>query len=146
MTTADSVKDTIDVKATTGEIFEVATDFANYPDWNSNIKKVEVKETDDEGRATKVWYEVDAKVKTVRYTLGYDYSSAPDSFSWDLIDGDVKALSGSYSFDEFDDVTEVSYETTIDPGFPLPGFLKRQGEKQIVKGALQDLKKRVESR
>jgi uncharacterized membrane protein len=142
---ADSVKDTIDVSATTDEIFEVATDFANYPEWNSNIKNVEVKETDDDGRATKVWYEVDAKVKTVRYTLGYDYSNAPESFSWDLIDGDVKALSGSYSFDEFDDVTEVSYETTIDPGFPVPGFLKRQGEKQIVKGALQDLKKRVES-
>ena len=143
---ADSVKDTIDVEGTTDDIFGVATDFPAYPEWNSNIKKVEVKETDDEGRATKVWYEVDAKVKTVRYTLAYDYSNAPESFSWDLVDGDVKALSGSYSFDEFDDVTEVSYETTIDPGFPVPGFLKRQGEKQIVKGALQDLKKRVESR
>ncbi|HET7482738.1 MAG TPA: SRPBCC family protein [Actinomycetota bacterium] len=142
---ADSVKDTIDVAATTDEIFGVLTDFEAYPDWNPNIKAVKIEETDDDGLATKVWFEVDAKVKTVRYTLGYDYSSAPESFSWDLIDGDVKALSGSYAFDEFDDVTEVEYETTIDPGFPMPGFLKRQAEKQIVKGALQDLKKRVES-
>ena len=142
---ADSVKDSIDVKATAGEIFEVATDFEAYPDWNANIKKVEVKETDDEGRATQVWYEVDAKVKTINYTLAYDYTNAPDSFSWDLVDGSVKELSGSYSFDEFDDVTEVQYETRIDPGFPLPGLLKRQAEKQIVKGALADLKKRVES-
>jgi hypothetical protein len=89
---------------------------------------------------------VDAKVKVVAYTLAYDYSDAPTSFSWDLVDGDVKELSGSYSFDEFDEVTEVTYETAIDPGFPLPGFLKRQAEKQIVKGALDDLKKRVESR
>lgn len=142
---ADSVKDSIDVAATAEQIFEVATDFEAYPEWNANIKKVEIKETDDEGRATKVWYEVDAKVKTIRYTLGYDYSNAPDSFSWDLVDGNVKELSGSYSFDEFDDVTEVVYETRIDPGFPLPGLLKRQAEKQIVKGALADLKKRVES-
>jgi hypothetical protein len=89
--------------------------------------------------------EVDAKVKTVSYTLAYDYSEAPEAFSWSLIDGDVKALSGAYRFDEFDDVTEVQYETAIDPGFPVPGLLKRQAEKQIVKGALQDLKKRVES-
>ncbi len=143
---ADSVKDSIDVSATAEEIFQVATDFEAYPEWNSNIKRVEIKETDDEGRATQVFYEVDAKVKTVTYTLAYDYSNAPGSFSWDLVDGSVKELSGSYVFDEFDDVTEVQYETKIDPGFPLPGLLKRQAEKQIVRGALADLKKRVESR
>lgn len=142
---ADSVKDSIDVKATAERIFEVATDFEAYPEWNSNIKRVEIKETDEEGRATHVFYEVDAKVKTVTYTLEYDYSNAPESFSWDLVDGSVKELTGSYSFDEFDDVTEVQYETKIDPGFPLPGLLKRQAEKQIVRGALADLKKRVES-
>ncbi|MDQ3940933.1 MAG: cyclase, partial [Actinomycetota bacterium] len=104
------------------------------------------KETDTEGRATKVWFEVDAKLKVVRYTLAYDYSGAPDSVSWDLLDGDVRELSGSYVFDEFDDVTEVEYETRIDPGFPVPGMIKRQAQKQIAKGALEDLKTRVESR
>ena len=142
---ADKVKDTIDIAATAEEIFEVTTDFEAYPDWNSNIKKVEIKETDADGRATQVWYEVDAKLKVVKYTLEYDYSDAPESFSWDLLEGDVKELSGSYSFDEFDDVTEVTYETSIDPGFPVPGMIKRQAQKQIAKAALEDLKKRVES-
>lgn len=142
---ADRVSDSIDVKASTEDIFEVAIDFERYPEWNPQIKAVEVRERDDEGRAVEVWYEVDARIKVVKYVLGYDYSDAPESFSWDLIEGDVKALSGSYSFDEFDDVTEVTYEMTIDPGFPVPGFLKRQAEKQIVRGALEDLKKRVES-
>ncbi|MDQ3877510.1 MAG: SRPBCC family protein [Actinomycetota bacterium] len=143
---AEGVKDTIDVEAPVDAIFEVATDFAHYPDWNPDIKEVEIKETDAEGRAVRVWFKVDARVKTVTYTLGYDYSDAPERFSWHLIEGDVKELSGSYAFDEFDDVTEVQYETSIDPGFKLPGFLKRQAEKQIVRGALNDLKKRVESR
>lgn len=141
---ADSVSDAIDIEAAAEEIFAVATDFEKYPEWNANIKKVEIKETDAEGRATKVWMQVDAKVKTVSYTLEYDYSNAPESFSWSLLEGDVKELSGSYEFDEFDDVTEVRYETSIDPGFPIPGMLKRQAQKQIVKGALNDLKKRVE--
>jgi ribosome-associated toxin RatA of RatAB toxin-antitoxin module len=141
----DSVKDSIDVKATTEEIFAVATDFESYPQWNPNIKKVEVKETGPEGLATKVWMEVDARLRVVTYTLGYDYAQAPDSFSWKLVDGDIKELEGSYAFDEFDDVTEVTYEMKVDPGFPIPKLLKRQAEKQIVRSALEDLKKRVES-
>lgn len=143
---ADSVKDSIDVNAPATDVFEVATDFAAYPEWNANIKKVEVKETDSGGRGTKVWYQIDAKVKVVSYTLGYDYSDAPRSFSWDLLDGDVKELSGSYTFDEFGDVTEVVYETAVDPGFPVPKLLKRQAQRAIVRGALEDLKRRVESR
>ena len=141
---AESVKDSIDIVATAEEIFDVATDFENYPSWNPQIKKVEILETDEDGYATEVWFEVDAKVKKVQYTLEYDYSKAPEAYSWKLVEGDVKKLTGSYKFDEFDDVTDVTYQLSIDPGFSVPGFLKRQGEKQIVKGALEDLKKRVE--
>lgn len=143
---AFKVKDSIDVEASAVEIFEVASDFESYPEWNDQIKKVEVLETDDEGRATKVHYEVDARIRKVKYTLAYDYSEAPGSYSWDLVDGDVKALTGSYLFDEFDDVTEVTYEIELDPGFPVPGLLRRQGESQIRKAALDKLKQRVESR
>ena len=142
---ANSIKDSIDVKASAEELFQVATDFETYPDWNPNIKETAIKETDEEGRPTQVWFKVDAKLKVLSYTLGYDYSNAPDSFSWDLVEGDVKTLRGSYTFDEFDDVTEVVYEMEIDPGFPVPGFLKKQAEKQIARSALEDLKKRVES-
>ena len=130
------------MKATAEEVFEVATDFTAYPN-GTHIKRVEIKERrrgprhpgllrgrrEDQDRHLHARYDTDA----------------PDSFSWDLVDGTVKELTGSYSFDEFDDVTEVQYETRIDPGFPLPGLLKRQAEKQIVRGALADLKKRVES-
>lgn len=142
---ADKVKDSIDVSAGAEDLFEIATDFATYPEWNPNIKEARIEATDDEGLPTKVWFKVDAKIKVLAYTLDYDYSQAPESFSWKLAEGDVRALEGSYTFDEFDDVTEVRYELTIDPGFPVPGFLKRQAEKQIVRSALEDLKKRAES-
>lgn len=143
---AETVKDSIDVSASAEELFAVVTDFDAYPEWNPNIKEVEVTETDAEGRGSKVWFKVDVKIKVLSYTLAYDYSGAPRSLSWDLVDGEIKALEGSYTFDEFDDVTEVRYEMAIDPGFPVPGFVKKQAEKQIARGALQDLKKRVESR
>lgn len=141
---AEKVKDNIDIKASAEAIFEIATDYESYPQWQSNVKKAEIKQTDEEGRATEVFYEVDAKVKKVGYTLRYDYSDAPMGFSWELLEGDIKDLHGSYAFDEFDEVTEVAYEMLVDPGFKVPAFLKRQAEKQIVAGALRDLKKRVE--
>ena len=141
----ERVQDNIDIQATAEDIFEVATDFESYPEWNANIKRVEVKDSDGGGRATRVFFEVDARVRVMSYTLQYDYSNAPESFSWDLLDGDPKELSGAYSFDEFDGLTEVTYELAIDPGFPLPGFLRIQAQRQIMKAALTDLKKRVES-
>ena len=142
---AGSVRDDIDIEASIGEILDVALDFDSYPDWNSNVKEVRVEDTDDEGRGTLVWYRVDAKVREVTYTLAYDYSSLPDSFSWVLDAGDLDSLTGSYVFDEFDDVTEVVYEVEIEPGFPVPGVIKRQAERQIASSALKELKKRVES-
>jgi ribosome-associated toxin RatA of RatAB toxin-antitoxin module len=142
---AERVKDSIDIKGTAEEIFEVAADYENYPSWQSQVKKAEVLETDDDGYGTLVYYEVDAVVKQLSYTLEYEYAGWPGSFTWKLHDGDVKELNGKYSFDEFDDVTEVTYEISIDPGFKIPALLRRQGEKQIVATALKGLKKRVES-
>lgn len=143
---AFTVKDSIDIKGTAQDIFDVATDFETYPEWNPSMKKVRIEETDEEGRPTRVWFEVDARIKTVTYTLEYDYAAAPESYSWRLVDGDVKDLRGSYRFDEFDEVTDVSYELELDPGFPVPGIFRRQGEKQIKEAALDELKRRVESR
>jgi hypothetical protein len=141
---AGSVKDSIDIRASALEIFEVATDLDSYPDWNEDIKRVEIKQRDDENRPVEVWMEVDVKLKLVGYTIEYDYSAAPGFFSWSLVEGDVKELEGSYRFDEFDDVTEVTYEMRVDPGFPIPGFLRRQAERRVARGALENLKQRVE--
>jgi uncharacterized membrane protein len=143
---ADAVKENIDIKAAAPEVFQVAIDFSSYPTWNEQIKEVEIKEFDSKGRGTKVWFKVDARVRTVTYVLTYDYSDEPKSLSWRLEKGDIKELTGSYMFDESDDTTAVTYQIAIDPGFPVPGFLKRQAERQIVKGALEGLKRRVESR
>lgn len=142
---AFQVKDTIDIEASTDDILAVACDFEAYPDWNAEVKNVEVLETDEEGRATEVAWKVDARIKTVGYVLRYDYSDLPDAYSWELVEGDVKELRGTYSFDEFEDVTDVSYELTLDPGFPVPGLLRRQGERRLKEAALDELKKRVES-
>lgn len=113
----------------------MATDFASYPDWNPNITKVEVLDRDDSGRPTKVWMEVDAKLKTISYTLGYVYSDAPMALSWSL--ADVNELEGSYAFEQSGDVTLVSYDMRIDPGFLVPTLLRSQAERQIARAVLE---------
>lgn len=139
------VRDAIEISAPAKDVFAVATDLASYPEWNSNITKVEILQRDDSDRPTKVWMEVDAKLKIISYTLDYDYSDAPGTLSWTLVDGDVRELEGSYAFDESGDVTQVSYEMRIDPGFFVPTLLRRQAERQIARAALEGLKARVES-
>ena len=68
-------------------------------------------------------------------------------FSWSAIPGvDITAMEGSYEFRELGDGnTEVLYALRVDPAFTIPGFLRKQAEKQIVSSALRGLKKRSES-
>ena len=58
---------------------------------------------------------------------------------------DLTLLEGSYTFNAIDDATtEVVYALRVEPNFTVPGFLRRQAEKQIVGTALRGLKKRAE--
>jgi hypothetical protein len=56
---------------------------------------------------------------------------------------DVKTLEGSYTFNPVDGATEVVYALSVEPNFTVPGFLRRQAEKQIVTTALRGLRKRA---
>lgn len=140
---ADTGSATIDVAATPDRIMEVVTDIESYPDWMSAFKEASVIETDDEGRPKRAKFEVDARIKVVNYTLEYTYTD--NSIAWKSVEGNVKQIEGSYSFEANGDETKVTYEYAIDPGFAVPGFLRKQGVKMMVSGALNDLKKRAES-
>jgi hypothetical protein len=83
----------------------------------------------------------------VRYVLAYSYKANNTGVSWTSkeIEGGIKDITGEYELEELDaDETKVTYRMTIDLKMKLPGFVRRQGEKAIVDGALKGLKKRVE--
>ena len=137
---------TIEVSASPDQVYEVALDLEAYPVWVSGIKSVEILEQDDEGRPAKVTFVADAMIKEITYTLEYDYH-LEHGFSWTAIPNeDIQAMDGSYEFNELSDGgTEVLYALKVKPAFTVPGFLRRQAEKQIVSSALRGLKKRAES-
>lgn len=139
---ADTGSAAIEINAEADRILDVVTDIEAYPQWQGAFKKALVLERDSEGRPAKAEFEVDAMIKTIHYVLEYSYS--PGGISWSMVEGDVKEIKGSYRLEPKDGSTEVTYAYEIDAGFPMPGFLRKQGVKMMVSGALNDLKKRAE--
>jgi ribosome-associated toxin RatA of RatAB toxin-antitoxin module len=131
------------IEAPPEKILEVVAAIETYPEWMPAFKLAEVRERDSEGRPSKAEFEVDARIKQLQYVLKYTYTDT--GLSWRSISGDVKEIVGSYSLEPSGDSTKVTYEYSIDPGFPIPGFLRRQGVKMMVDSALKDLKNRAES-
>jgi len=70
----------------------------------------------------------------------------PEKLAWRAIAGSVKALVGYYSFEALDGGkrTRVTYKLALDPGFPIPGMIKKASTKLIVSTALNDLRKHIE--
>ncbi|MDJ0924773.1 MAG: SRPBCC family protein [Acidimicrobiia bacterium] len=136
----------IEVSADAQTVYEVALDLDAYPDWATGVKEVEIHEEDEYGRPVRVSFVADAMIKEIAYTLLYRYD-LENGFSWSAEPGrDITAMEGSYQFNEIGEgETEVLYALKVDPAFTVPGFLRRQAEKQIVSNALRGLKKRSES-
>ena len=136
----------IEVSAEPQHIYEVALDLEAYPEWAKGVKEVEVLEEDEHGRPVRVAFRADAMIQEISYVLIYSYEME-NGFSWTAEPGhDIKAMDGSYEFNALEDgSTEVLYALRVDPAFSLPGFLRRQAEKQIVSSALRGLKKRAEA-
>jgi uncharacterized membrane protein len=136
----------IEVSADAQTVYEVALDLDAYPEWATGVKEVEIEEEDEDSRPLRVSFVADAMIKEISYTLLYRYD-LDNGFSWSAEPGaDIKAMEGSYRFNDLEDGgTDVLYALKVEPAFTVPGFLRRQAEKQIVSNALRGLKKRSES-
>lgn len=135
----------VEVSAEPQHVYDVALDLEAYPDWAGGVKAVSITEEDDYGRPATVDFVVDAMIREISYTLTYDYDY-DNGFAWSAApNDDIRSLEGRYEFNQLDGGgTEVVYALKVDPAFSVPGFLRRQAEKQIVGTALRGLKKRAE--
>ena len=141
----DQATETEHVAASPARCFEIAIDFERYPEWAHDIKEANVLERDASGRAIKVEYRASALGRSTHYTLGYDYSQAPERISWSLVEGDImRAIDGAYTFVSGGNGTDVMYSLKIELIVPLPGFVKRRAEVRILH-TLKELKTRAES-
>jgi hypothetical protein len=125
--------------------FDALVDYDTFPQWQDPVKHAEVLNRYDDGRGRDVEFEIDAKVKTVRYVLRYSYEE-PHRITWEYVEGDVKEVDGEYVLeDRGDGTTLATYSLHIDPGVWVPGPLQKVLNEQVMRRSMEDLKRRVET-
>jgi len=121
-------------------VFDTVADFSTYAEWQGPVRSVDVR---SDGV---VAFEIDVKVRTIRYTLRY-HLEPPKRIWWELVEGDPKHVSGEYTFEDLGDgSTRATYRLDIDPGGFVPGPVKKVLRDQVMKGSVADLKREVERR
>ncbi len=136
---------TVIVEASQQDCFDVMTDFPSYPEWNGALTAATV-EKEVRGLAKLVSFDLDARVKTLRYVLEYKYKR-PRELTWQSVSGDVKHISGRYAFKKLDaGRTEATCRQTIDLGFWLPGPLRRLAEATALEVSVNEFKAEAERR
>jgi ribosome-associated toxin RatA of RatAB toxin-antitoxin module len=135
-----------EIKATPQACFAALTDFERLPEWQAAVRSVRVLERDDRGRGTVVEYVVDARVKRVRYRLRQVYDE-PDRLGSEYLGGDFRDFSGEWRFIALDGGTRtrVELDLRIDPGRFVPGPVRSMIADVVMRGALSDLKRHLET-
>ena len=145
----DQTTERTTIMASPERCYAAAIDFERYPEWATDIKMARVLSRDDEGRAVDVEFRAAAMGRSTTYTLRYYYGANRRRIAWRLQRGDVtRRLDGEYEFlpvPSDPDATEVIYHLAVDLSVPLPGFVKRRAEARIVRTALENLTRYVES-
>jgi carbon monoxide dehydrogenase subunit G len=134
-----------EIAAPPSEVLAAITDFDSYPDW-AGVQKAEVLARDSKGRPSEVAMHVSQMGFDADYTLAYTYAPRNRGLSWITKEasGAIKDVQGEYALQRSEAGTSVTYRLSLELGIPLPGFLKKQAEKQVIGLALGGLKKRVE--
>jgi len=142
---AEGTVQSIEIPALPAFIFEVLSDLESYPEWITAMRQVEILERDGDGRPRRAHFLVEAMIKEIAYDLNYVHEP-PLRMSWTAVPGeDIRQMVGSYELTELEGGgTDVVYALMVEPEFKVPGFLRRQAEKQLIGTALRGLKKRVE--
>ena len=118
----------IETTASPETLLAVTADLERYPQWASGVKQVEVLESDEAGFPRRARFVVDALVKEISYVLSYDWTEVPRKVTWEADPNeDIHELVGSYEFHPLEEGgTSIVYMLKVEPGFKLPGFLRRR--------------------
>lgn len=143
---SESSTASVEVEAPLAEVAATLSNIAAYPTWLTSIKKVDVEESDAEGRVVKATVSIDAGVMKDRATLVYDWSSSPAEISFSLDEADLMTtMDGKYTLKAIDaDTTLVTYELGVELSLPVPRMMISKTEKSTIDQALKELQAQFE--
>jgi len=135
---------TAEIAAPPERCFALLTDYERLPSWQGAVRAAHVLERDEQGRGAVVEYEVDAKLKTVRYRLRQIYDE-PHRLASEYLGGDFRDFSGEWRFEPLgEDRTHAELDLRIDPGRFVPGPVRGAIADAVMRRALRDLKREAE--
>jgi uncharacterized protein YndB with AHSA1/START domain len=136
---------TADIAAPREAVYAALTDYETLPSWQGALRSCRVLERDARGRGAVVEYEVDARVRTVRYRLRQIYDE-PSRLGSAYLGGDFRDFSGEWRFTERPGGgTHVELDLKIDPGRFIPGPVRSLIADAVMRRALADLRTYAES-
>ena len=93
--------------------FEIAADIERAPEWQGTMRSAHALERNGDGRPSLVETDLDASVAKLRVCLRFSYAE-PEHIAWSRERGDLKALAGSWRFEEVGDGrTRATYSLEI---------------------------------
>jgi ribosome-associated toxin RatA of RatAB toxin-antitoxin module len=141
---ADHAHESIVIAGNPATVMAVIADFGAYPQWAGPVKRTEVLEPGEDGRARKVKIDVELMGLSDSYVNSYVWDG-DSKVSWTMLEGrSQKSQVGSYTLEPNGNATKVTYDLTVELAIPVPGLIRRRIQGKVVDAALKDLKKRVE--
>jgi ribosome-associated toxin RatA of RatAB toxin-antitoxin module len=135
---------TIEIDAPPERCYALMTDYGRIPSWQGAVRSIDVLERDEQGRGSVLAYEVDAKVRVVRYRLRQIYDE-PHRLASEYLGGDFRDFSGEWRFlSAGERRTRAELDLRIDPGRFVPGPVRGAIADAVMKRALRDLKREAE--
>jgi uncharacterized membrane protein len=131
------------IEASPQEILDVIADFEAMPEWSEPHQSMEVLETGNDGRPSKVKMKVKVAGITDEQVVAYTWGD--NEVSWALVSSSQqKSQDGKYTLvPQGDDDTLVKFEILADPNVPLPGFVLKRAVRGTIDSATKALRERV---
>jgi uncharacterized protein YndB with AHSA1/START domain len=139
-----------DIDAPIQRCYALVTDPDATAQWQASVKRTEVLERDEQGRATLVRTHIEAIVRELSVDLRFSFAE-PNELGWKREGGDLSDVQGTWRFDDLGDGrTRATYTLELDPGRML-GMLARgpvgdQLRKHLTRQRPKGLKQAAEAR
>jgi len=140
---------TAEIDAPLDEVWALVEDVPRAPEWQGGVKSVHLLERNGDGRATLCEIESDAKVRTIKSTVQFEYDP-PTALRWTQEKGELKSVDGRWDLEDLGDGrTRATYWLEVDLGRML-GMVIRGPLVDLLRGNLVnaragELKRAIES-
>jgi uncharacterized membrane protein len=116
------VSRSIEINATPDHCYAIIRDVPGFRRWFKHVKSMDIKEVDEEGRPSRVFFTFDLLIKKgMKIVLKYTYDDEERKLLFKSAGGDVENASGNFHFRELpDNRTLFVFSLRVDFGMLVP--------------------------